>query len=525
MHRGNRDSFTGLGARLLAAALTVAALGGAATPATAAPAAAAPVGAADDGGLTARASALVSGEARSAEGRVVGGRPTAINEVPWQVMVWTGRNDVYMDCGGSILGPDKILTAAHCVDTVNPDANPNNGGAAVWAGISHLDEELHTSSDNFQERRVTALRIHPSYRKGLVSSSGDLAVLTVFPAFVPDDDAIRPIALAPPQVSTDGLRPALGPDVLLSGYGKQAEEFNPSGRLFSLPTKIVSSDLCPDQSESALELCVQVPLGNACSGDSGGPLVLPGAVPLLVGVVSNGPRDCRPGGWSGYADVTVPEHRIFIDGSMTPPRAPRQQQGISITWDRPGWPAGSVVTCKGGAWSEAPRVIWTITNDQGAMLASGPGAELNYTLQRSDIGRTVSCRAHASNAGGVQTTPPASLGPVTAYVPPLVPKISKLATSTKIKRGKAYLATVMLSEVASQVDGGKATLSLSGWKVIGGTTKYRPMAAGGAVLTFKYRVPKKVKRGKLFKLGINVDLLARGQSQGKVAKTVRVRVK
>lgn len=499
------------------------------------------VGAAPDGGLTARAERLLRGELAAHPGagphagtvpgispsaRVVGGRLTAIREVPWQVDVWSGSSRGYVDCGGSILGPTVILTAAHCVDNVNVGANPEGGGGvAIWAGISHLAPSQRSIGDQLQERLVTGVRIHPSYRPGVVASTGDLAVLTLASPLVLGLPTAQAIALAPPQQPIDGERPALGPDVLLSGYGLQTAGVDPSGALFSLATKLAPPDVCPDNGENALELCVRAPGGNACSGDSGGPLVLPGAVPLQIGVVSNGPVDCAPGAWSGYADVTVPEHRAFIDGAASPPLAPRQLQGIAIVWDKQGWPAGSGITCKGGAWSGSPSLKWKVSDDLGATLATGAGSELRYTLQKRDVGRRVSCRAFASNAGGVHTTAPVDIGPIAPYVAPPVPKVATLATPTRVKRGKAYAATVLFADLPSGINAGRAKLTVAGWKVIGGTTKYRPMAAGGGALSFKYRVPKKARRGKLVKLGVSVELTAAGQPAATVSRTIRVRVR
>lgn len=49
------------------------------------------------------------------DGRIVGGFAMNITEAPWQVSLQLGGSHF---CGGSIIGNDWILTAAHCTKYV-----------------------------------------------------------------------------------------------------------------------------------------------------------------------------------------------------------------------------------------------------------------------------------------------------------------------------------------------------------------------------------------------------------------------
>jgi secreted trypsin-like serine protease len=49
---------------------------------------------------------------------IVGGQPAPEGKYPWQVRLYESMDDRIGFCGGSIIAPQWILTAAHClVDT------------------------------------------------------------------------------------------------------------------------------------------------------------------------------------------------------------------------------------------------------------------------------------------------------------------------------------------------------------------------------------------------------------------------
>ena len=54
--------------------------------------------------------------------RIIGGQEARVNQIPWQIgLVRTFDLDSIF-CGGTIIGPSTILTAAHCLNGVpHPD--------------------------------------------------------------------------------------------------------------------------------------------------------------------------------------------------------------------------------------------------------------------------------------------------------------------------------------------------------------------------------------------------------------------
>ena len=60
------------------------------------------------------------GRSAVSQGRVIGGTNAPHGSWPWQVGLYAGDDDSKFFCGGSLIRPDWVLTAAHCISDKRP---------------------------------------------------------------------------------------------------------------------------------------------------------------------------------------------------------------------------------------------------------------------------------------------------------------------------------------------------------------------------------------------------------------------
>lgn len=224
---------------------------------------------------------------------IIGGGPADPGEYPWQAALLQANTGQWWGCGGSLISPSWVATAAHCV---------SEGGSVVTSPSAlHVVVGRHDLTTNAGQRiPVAEVHVHPNYNP--VTFDSDIALLRLrYPATL--TTTVQPIALA-----TAGHAALFAPGVeaTVTGWGTRTEgALDFPNELYEVNVPIVAQDICAftyaAQGAQITNnmLCAGVPIGgkDACQGDSGGPLIVPDGVGgfKLAGVVSWGIGCARPG--------------------------------------------------------------------------------------------------------------------------------------------------------------------------------------------------------------------------------------
>ncbi len=259
----------------------------------------------DVAGRTSKASLSAGTVGGRIDPKIIGGSETTISTAPWmaQLHYYDDRgtsstgDDLGFFCGGAVVTPTKILTAAHCVKGYDWK---NNG--AVITGTSQLPDgnDVHGGTVTGVWRQWN----HPSYSATTIDN--DIAVLTL-PV---------PVKATPIRMTTSGDTTSYkaGTSAKVYGWGRTSSTSDDISDTLKTATLPIQSDTTCSGAYGGdfvkgHMVCAGKPATGsdagtttACNGDSGGPLVVNNRI---VGVVSWGVTDCvAKGAYSVFSKVS-----------------------------------------------------------------------------------------------------------------------------------------------------------------------------------------------------------------------------
>ena len=218
--------------------------------------------------------------------RIVGGRPAQRNEYPWMVaLFYSDCNPIDCQfCGGALVRPNWVITAAHCAATV--------GGSTpidVFLGSTDL-------KDQGERIRVAEVIIHEDFDPDTLDN--DLALLKL------ESSSIQPTISVIEGGDPSGLTTP-GNISTIIGWGHTSENGESSQMLLEVSVPIVSNEVANNAyqamgssvTDNMIAAGIEAGGKDACQGDSGGPFLVKDQKNnwLLAGVTSWGIGCARPG--------------------------------------------------------------------------------------------------------------------------------------------------------------------------------------------------------------------------------------
>ncbi|CAG0883141.1 unnamed protein product [Cyprideis torosa] len=261
-------------------------------------------------------------------GRIIGGRLVQRGEHPSIVSLQIGRRHF---CGGTLIGEEWVLTAAHCVN----DRYTARTMSVAIREHNVLEPEYPIDAYTVKPSKVI---VHERYEKGIDATlANDIALIKLSPPIRLEGDEFAGAACLP----KDDSETFTGQNAIAVGWGWAAEDDpNPPPILQQVTLPVISNQECSRLLAGIFkigrgQICAGFREGgkDACKGDSGGPLYIrKGGIDYLVGITSFGEGCAQPelaSPTSPHVRPTSDFSRIINGNKAVPGQFPYQ---VSLRW-------------------------------------------------------------------------------------------------------------------------------------------------------------------------------------------------
>lgn len=338
------------------------------------------------------------------QSRIINGKPASTATYPWMASIFIlgGKDsDNGGGCGGSLIAPNWVLTAAHCFLNEAGDAIADDPASLTTVTLN-TDNIVDVESGAI-ERSASRVLIHPSYRPDPETSANtndyDIALV----------ELTSSVSATPVKLFTGAL-PAHFPTIA-AGWGATVGDGSaPSDTLLQTQLRVSTADICDAAHEGLITgnmFCAgsysDTDTSDTCQGDSGGPLFVNLAQGAMqIGITSFGGSETANCGTPGSPGVYASIATLFgfINDNVTGMTA------VNSLAD---------VKSMGNAFDESTGLVnipkvYVGTQNYTVTLKLLEGAGLNFFLASADENATDDPNAVPSFYDGVLILPQVKVG-------------------------------------------------------------------------------------------------------------------